>query len=414
MSPPESSSSDEVNKLPAVPRVRRSSGAKPPVPRPNRSASKSKREAQVAEKRPVRQSTRRRVAKRSLPDDSANSEDDANESYVPVRRTSRRSQKTRKVIEDDDDFDEDEDDDEATPDNDNKDELYIKDDNEVSADMLEEDEDDELDMEDDDDASKSASVSVSRSKKRRKTIRESSSDSREIDQGDENGNGDENDDSNDYTNDYTNDSGDGEGSELIKGQKDILAQLEAEVNKDDSEDFKSESSEEPKPKRSRRLTSRQRALQGENVKLEYSKLDSPKAKKKEVQEDWDHDEEMELKRQQKARLRQMVSEKRNREKRAAMVDKVLRGVTSKRKKLTLATEARAAQVEVRLTQNEMREGCMRYVSNKEGSTLSIPKDADVPPYLCKSLKAVYPPMCKRDPKTGKRIFSSVLAPSPTL
>ncbi|CAN8062252.1 unnamed protein product [Agarophyton chilense] len=415
MSPQESYSSDEVNKLPAVPRVRRSSGAKPPVPRPSRSASKSsKGHAKVAEKRPVRQSTRRRVAKRSFREDSANSEDDGNESYIEVRRTSRRSQKTRKVIDDDDDDEEDEDEDEAILGNENKDELYEKDDNEMSAGMMDDDDDDhdhndddddddDIDMEDDDDVSKSASVLVSRSKKRRKTIRESSSDSRDVDREDENGNADGNEDSNDFTNDSV----DGEGNELIKRQKDILAQLEAEVGKDDSEDFKSESSDEPKPKRSRRLTSRQRALQGENVKLEYSKLDSPKAKKKDVQEDWDHDEEMEMKRQQKARLRQMVSEKRNKEKRAAMVDKVLRGVTSKRKKFTLATEARAAQIEDRLTQNEMRDGCMRYVSNREGCTLSIPKDAVVPPYLKKSLKAVYPPLCKRDPKTGKREFSNV-------
>ncbi|KAI0561653.1 hypothetical protein FGB62_76g074 [Gracilaria domingensis] len=409
MSPPESSSSDEVNKLPSVPRVRRSSGAKPPVPRPGRNGGKNKRDSPGAEKRPVRQSTRRRVSKRSLREDSAHSEDDGNESYVPLRRTSRRSQKTRKVIEDDEDYEEEDDEDEASPGNDNKDELYMKDDHDASVDMLEDEDDDEMDLEDEDDGSKSASVSVSRSKKRRKTIRESSSDSRDIDLGDENVTGDGIDESNDFTND----SGEGEGGEIIKGQKDILAQLEEEVN-NDSEDFRSESSAELKPKKSRRLTSRQRALQGENVKLEYSKLDSPKAKKKEVQEEWDHDEEMELKRQQKARLRQMVSEKRNREKRAAMVDKVLRGVTSKRKKFTLATEARAAQVEVRLTQNEMREGCMRYVSNKEGSTLSIPKDAVVPPYLSKSLKAVYPPICKRDPKTGKRVFSKVLTSAPTM
>ncbi|PXF48333.1 hypothetical protein BWQ96_01793 [Gracilariopsis chorda] len=401
----ESFSSDEVNKLPAVPRVRRSSGAKPPAPRSSRSASKSsKRESSIAEKRPIRQSARRRISKRSFREDSVNSEyEDNDESHVVVRRTSRRIQKTRKVIEEEDD------DDEEIVHTEDKDDSETKEENESSPGIGDEEDEVDVDVDDADEGSdsmsgsksdsKSASIYSRRAKKRRKTIRESSSDGRG-----NSGDNDDNDD-NDENDDLGNESAEAEGVEIIKGQNDILAQLEEEGNDNDSEDFKSESSEEVKPMKSRRLTSRQRALQGENVKLEYSKLESPKTKKKEVQEEWDHDEEMELKRQQKARLRQMVSEKRNREKRAAMVDKVLRGVTSKRKKFTLATEARAAQVEVRLAQNEMRDGCMRYVSNKNGITLSIPKDASTPSYLGRSLKAVYPPKCERDPKTGKRLLS---------
>ncbi|KAI0564356.1 hypothetical protein FGB62_26g04 [Gracilaria domingensis] len=405
----ESFSSDEVNKLPAVPRIRRSSGAKPPVPRGSRAGSKSgksgKPEPSFAEKKPITQPSRQRIRKKSpRKEELVTSEDDGNaSSHIMVRRTSRRTQKSRKVIEEYDDYDEEGED----AGNESKDESSEKDEPESNVEMMGEEEDEDLMEEGDDDQSNSVSVSTSRLK-RRKAIKDSSSESK-----DGIGNDGEIDSSgvNEDSNYYTNESG-GEGGEIIRGQKDILAQLEADMNID-SEDFKSESSEEFKPAKSRRLTSRQRAMKGEDVKLEFAKLHSPKPKKKEVQEDWDHDEEMELKRQQKARLRQMVSEKRNREKRAAMVDKVLRGVTSKRKKFTLATEARAAQVEVRLAQNEMRDGCMRYVSNKNGSTLSIPKDTVVPPYLCKSLKASYPPICTRDPKTGKRVFPNVSTLSAT-
>lgn len=196
--------------------------------------------------------------------------------------------------------------------------------------------------------------------------------------------------------------------EVVPGQNDILAQLEKEVANEDLEEYDSDDSEEREiTKKPERLTRRQRAMQGENVALEYTKLESPKAKKKAPEEEWSHDEEVELKRQQKARLRQMINEKRNKEKRAAMVDKVLRGVTSKRKKFTMASEARAAQVGSRLSQNEMREGCIRFISNKDGVSLSLPKEINEPIYLQSSVKAVYPRMCKRDPKTGKRIFTEV-------
>lgn len=180
--------------------------------------------------------------------------------------------------------------------------------------------------------------------------------------------------------------------------------LSEQVSDEDVESWQNESSK----KSGERLTSRQRAMQGESVELEYTKLESPKLKKKQSNEDFDQDEEIELKKQQKARLRQMISEKRNKEKRAAMVDRVLRGVTSKRKKTTMATEAHVAEVGTRLTTNEAREGCLRFTSNREGTTISLPTDASAPFHLLASVKAHYPRACTRDPKTGKRIFTNAL------
>jgi hypothetical protein len=156
-----------------------------------------------------------------------------------------------------------------------------------------------------------------------------------------------------------------------------------------------------------RLTMRQRAMQGEDLGAELTKLASPRHKKKRKppSEDLTKDEERAMKLQQKARLRHMVHEKRNKEKRAAMVDKVLRGVTSKRKKLSLATEAHAAEAGARLTKNTAREGCYRYTSNEEGAFFSIPHDMEAPPALANACRLVaYPPKCGRDPKTGKRIL----------
>lgn len=196
------------------------------------------------------------------------------------------------------------------------------------------------------------------------------------------------------------------------------ARSDDQSNDDDDEEDEDEESwmgdTSNKKGGSERLTSRQRAMQGEAVELEFTKLDSPKSKKKGLTEEFDNDEENELKKQQKARLRQMIHEKRNKEKRAAMVDRVLRGVTSKRKKTTMASEAHAAQVGSRLSQNEAREGCLRILSSAEGSTVSLPKDveedsaymdSDEVWYLQQASKAKYPPKCKRDPKTGKRIFA---------
>jgi len=199
--------------------------------------------------------------------------------------------------------------------------------------------------------------------------------------------------------------GDEAMQEAIQGQNKLLAQLEDDDN-DDSDDFNSDLSEEKEPqKKNERLTSRQRALQGESVDLKFTKLESPRSKKQEAPvEEWSHDEEIELKKQQKARLRQMIHEKRNKEKRAAMVDKVLRGVTSKRKKFTMASEARAASVGTRLSQNEAREGCIRFISNYDGVSISIPIGAEGPEVLQGTTRAMYPPPCTRDPRTGKRIF----------
>lgn len=157
-----------------------------------------------------------------------------------------------------------------------------------------------------------------------------------------------------------------------------------------------------------RLTMRQRTMKGED--LELAKLASPvsakkKKKKPALSDDITKDEERAMKVQQKARLRNMVHEKRNKEKRAAMVDKVLRGVTSKRKKLSMAAEEHAAETGARLAKNEAREGCYRYTSNAKGSFFSVPADIETPPVLAQACGfAGYPPKCERDPKTGKRIL----------
>lgn len=364
MAPMETSESDELDRLPSVPR-RRSTGGKPPLP--SRDSSKS-REERFRSKRQQRESPRnhKKRGRRSLKIHS--DDDDMEESLSPPvprsKRVSRRASAARKVIDDYDDDDDDED-------------------------SMERDSADTSSKASKDSGSKSNSISPPRSKKRRISIKESSSDSKDMNE-DDDGTGNE----------------DGEGSEIIPGQNDILAQLEEENNSEDFGLDDSEEEEKDPEKRRERLTSRQRALQGEDIQLEYSKLESPKAKKKsDPTQEWE-DEEMELKKQQKARLRQMVHEKRNKEKRAAMVDKVLRGVTSKRKKFTMASEARAAQVGTRLTSNEMREGCLRFVSNHEGISVSLPKDVEVPRYLGNSIKAAYPPACKRDPKTGKRILTT--------
>lgn len=161
------------------------------------------------------------------------------------------------------------------------------------------------------------------------------------------------------------------------------------------------------PGRGGRLTSRQRALNGEKVELEYGRLDSPKHKKKSgSKDDLTPDEEKELKKQQKARLRQMVNEKRNKEKRAATVDKVLRGVTSKRKKLSLANEAVAARADNRLINKGVPVGCIRITSGPTGTIVAVHPGEALPPALSTGRTVShYPPPCSRDPRTGKRIFA---------
>jgi hypothetical protein len=159
-----------------------------------------------------------------------------------------------------------------------------------------------------------------------------------------------------------------------------------------------------------RLTVRQRALQGEDVDVSLAKLASPaklNMKAPLLDDDITNDESKEMRKQQKVRLRNMIHEKRNKEKRAAMVDKVLRGVTSKRKKLSLANEAYNAEVDSRLTRNEARKGCYRYTSKVGGAFLSIPEGADPPSSLAGGRQvSSYPPKCDRDPRTGKRILIS--------
>lgn len=197
------------------------------------------------------------------------------------------------------------------------------------------------------------------------------------------------------------------------GQDKLIAELENENDQDDSDDFDSSGDSRSRETSSRtngsRLTMRQRALQGEKVELAYSRLESPKHKKKApAVEDWTPDEEKELKKQQKARLRQMVHEKRNKEKRAATVDKVLRGVTSKRKKLTMANEVLAAKNGTRSTSSGVEQGFVRYLSGPGGAFVSVSNESALPLALCGGpRKAVYPRPCIRDPKTGKRIFTDV-------
>lgn len=158
-----------------------------------------------------------------------------------------------------------------------------------------------------------------------------------------------------------------------------------------------------------RLTSRQRAMQGEKVDLEYGKLDSPKHKKKAADKDeWTQDEESELKRVHRQRLRQMVNERRSKEKRAATVDKVLRGVSSKRKKITVENEAVAARAGDRLLNKGVPEGFVRFSSGPNGSSVAVHPGAPLPGILSLGpVKAVYPRACTRDPRTGKRVFTEI-------
>jgi hypothetical protein len=155
-----------------------------------------------------------------------------------------------------------------------------------------------------------------------------------------------------------------------------------------------------------RLTMRQRAMQGEYTGNELAKLSSPVNRKRKIPEELTKDETMDMNKQQRARLRNLVHEKRNKEKRAAMVDKVLRGVTSKRKKLSQANEALAAEVGSRLSNNEARAGFVRYVNGRAGSLVCVAPGDELPAALkYPSLLVRYPPRCERDPRTGKRLLS---------
>lgn len=392
MAPIASSSSDEVMNLPRVPRVRRGAvktgnSAQDSSARPPKSENQ-KGKALPQSSRKSRESTLRTRGKKRQGTDSVQSDEDEDdideesEENVPMRRAKRaprRAIQARKIVDDEDE--EEDDDDNADGDD------VIGEEDDAGGDG--DDEGDNDDDESKDRDSESESVSLSRGEKKVKQAKDMSSGSISRDD----------------------DEVDDESEDMKKvnaGRDKILAELEeAEAMDDGSDPLDSDDSVVEKgTKKTERLTRRQRAMQGENVKLEYTKLESPKAKKAAPPEEaWSNDEEAELKKQQRARLRQMIHEKRNKEKRAAMVDKVLRGVTSKRKKLTMASEERVAKVGTRLSKNEMRKGCIRFVSNPTGTSLSIPEEDDAPAYLQESLKAVYPKPCLRDPRTGKRIFT---------
>lgn len=179
---------------------------------------------------------------------------------------------------------------------------------------------------------------------------------------------------------------------------------EEDIYSNDGGDSDSADFEVTGPRSRERLTARQRSLLGEDADEELVELDSSDKRKGRDLEDWTKDEENEIKRQQKARLRNMVNEKRNREKRAAMVDKVLRGVTSKRKRISLAAETSSHAANANAGP---RPGFARYVSGKAGASISIPDSDAVPAVLAHRQGPVqYPPKCARDPRTGKRILTS--------
>ncbi len=154
-----------------------------------------------------------------------------------------------------------------------------------------------------------------------------------------------------------------------------------------------------------RLTSRQRAMQGEKIELE--RLESPKNKKKQAsKDDWTPDEDSEIARQQRAHLRRMVAEKKNKEKRAATVDKVLRGVTSKRKKISAANEAVAARAGDRLLDRGVSKGHVRLCSGPSGSYVAVAPGESLPEGLdFGHVEVQYPRRCSIDPRTGKRVFT---------
>eukprot|EP00177_Eucheuma_denticulatum_P005344 GFKZ01009710.1.p3 GENE.GFKZ01009710.1~~GFKZ01009710.1.p3 ORF type:complete len:405 (-),score=114.37 GFKZ01009710.1:2048-3262(-) len=404
MPPHPSSSSDDILKLPRVPRVRRSatkdtpSASRKSTPdQPDRSSTRrtstrgkrndtrnasvaaSGRGATLKRRRGGSVADGRRGRKRRSPvADSLHSDDDENEESEgmtpPARRgrggRRRRGVGARKVVEEEIDDEEEDDDDDDDDDDDHAEEEEDDD---------EDDEDDEAEAsigrDDEDERKAKLSKAASASEKTPDSVSDDASQERQKD--------------------------DRVSPVEHVGVGDDSARFESDAEEDIEE-------EDEVRKKPGRLTRRQRAMQGEQIQLEYTKLESRKVKKATPQEEeWSNDEEAELKRQQRARLRQMINEKRNKEKRAAMVDKVLRGVTSKRKKLTMASEERVAKVGTRLRENEMREGCIRFISNQKGVTLSIPQESEIPPYLRDSVKAVYPKACERDPRTGKRIFVDI-------
>mmetsp|Transcript_8762 Transcript_8762/g.12793 ORF Transcript_8762/g.12793 Transcript_8762/m.12793 type:complete len:145 (-) Transcript_8762:367-801(-) len=110
-------------------------------------------------------------------------------------------------------------------------------------------------------------------------------------------------------------------------------------------------------------------------------------------------EARDLKRQQQARLRRITHEKRKEEKRAATIEKVLRGVTGKKKK----HNQEAVQAAVELEHKHMaKANSVRILSNKQNDVVAFPLGTELPPVLCQG-KREYPPKLSRDPTTGKLI-----------
>lgn len=387
----QSSSSDDITKLPRVPRVRRNVVTKN-AGRNDENDGDDDVKARRSERRAISSSKikeesdggggsayKRRRGTEDEKDEEEEKEEYAMSEEVETRsrrgtRGGRRGVQARKIVEEEEEEEQEE---EEEKEQEEQEERDDQDEQEEEEDEEDEDEDEE-DEEGEGESEKGSPVSGKKGEVDKKG-RSDSGDSIASAKGD------------------MEDDEEDEGDE----EEDEEDEEEDRSNSDNLDDSEQRAGSKPE-----RLTRRQRALQGEDIKLEYTKLESPPRSKKtpQMEEEWSNDEEAELKKQQRARLRQMIHEKRNKEKRAAMVDKVLRGVTSKRKKLTMASEERVAQVGTRLRENEMREGCLRFVSNREGVYVSVPGGCAMPVYLEESVKAVYPKACTRDPRTGKRVF----------
>lgn len=119
-------------------------------------------------------------------------------------------------------------------------------------------------------------------------------------------------------------------------------------------------------------------------------------------------EEATLRKEQVARLRRITHEKRRQEKRVATIERVLRGVTTKRKKAVQASEAAVADARETLAVNRPRRGAVRQLSTRGGgTTLSFVAGDPLPPLVVGGMPRRPPPAaCTRDPKTGKRVFAT--------
>ena len=120
----------------------------------------------------------------------------------------------------------------------------------------------------------------------------------------------------------------------------------------------------------------------------------------------DEENETEESRAEKRRLRVMVNEKKNRAKRAAVVDRVLRGSMTKKKKMESNEKSMAEVVKDRLKENKIRSDCARIVSKGDQVVISFTDVDKVPPILREKCVAKYPPRYERDPRTGKRILAT--------